>query len=329
MNKPIHYVGIDVGQDELWVAVADRRSKPFAHTAVGIRALVHFAQQAMPDHVLHFCLEATGVYGRSLAVCLLEGWSDDVEVSIVNPAQIAAFGRAQLRRTKTDAVDAQVILAFAQSQHPLPWTPEPPALRELHQLVAEADALRATRGQWSNRAQTHARTPDRPVAVRNIDRAVLRALDRQIVRIEDAITTLCHNTPHLNQQIGLLCSIPGVGRKSAIRFIAYGRRTLTTHSARELTAHAGLAPRHRLSGTSVRGKSHLAKQGDAQLRRSLYMPALVATRYNPILRIVYQRLRENGKPAKLAIAACMRRLLLMARAILKNQQPFDPNYERT
>ena len=326
MNKPICYVGIDVGQDELWVAMADRRPKRFAHTGVGVRALVRFCHGVAPDHYLHFCLEATGVYSHSLAVRLLD---DDVEVSIVNPAQIAAFGRAQLQRTKTDAVDARVILAFARSQHPQPWTPEPAPLRELYQLVAEADALRSTCGQWSNRAYTHALAPDRPTAVRHTDRAVLRALNRQLARIEEAITVLCSHNPQLHQQITLLCTIPGIGRQSAVRLLAYGRRALTTHSPKQLTAHAGLAPRHRISGTSVRGKSRLAKQGNAQLRRTLYMPALVAIRHNPPLKAVYQRLREEGKPAKLAIAACMRRMLLMARAILRNQQPFDLNHART
>jgi len=329
MSKPICYVGIDVGQAELWVAVADRRPRQFVHTAAGIRALVRFCHATAPDHLLHFCLEATGVYGRSLAVRLLRGSHPDVEVSIVNPVQIAAFAKAQLRRTKTDAVDARVILAFAQSQTPRPWTPEPAALRELHQLVAEADALQAAHRQWSNRAHTHALTPDRPTAVQHTDRAILRTLDRELTRIEEAITALCQGDPTLRQQIDLLCTIPGIAQHSATRLLAYGGRAWTTHSAKQLTAHAGLAPRHRLSGTSVRGKSHLAKQGDAHLRRTLYMPALVASRYNPALKTVYQRLRDGGKPGKLAIAACMRRLLLIARAVLKQQRPFDPAYGRT
>lgn len=324
MDKPICYVGVDVGQSALWAAVADRRPREFAHTATGVRALVRYCQRVMPDHVLHFCLESTGVYSRSLAVRLLV--SAGVQVSIVNPMQIAAFGRAQLRRTKTDAVDAQVILAFAQSQRPHPWTPEPAAVRELTQLVREADDIRATRAQWANRAQTHALMPDRPAAVRYADRAVLRALDRQLARVEHAITNLCQRDPELRRQVTLLCSIPGVAKHSATRLLAYGRCAWTTHSAKELTAHAGLAPRHRLSGTSVRGKSHLAKQGDARLRRTLYMPALVGMRYNPAIRQVYERLRQAGKPGKLALAASMRHLLLIARAVLRNNQPFDTAY---
>ena len=324
MNKPICYVGIDVGKTELWVAIANRRPREFVHTAAGVRALVRFCRKVMPEHVLHFCLEATGSYSRSLVERLLK--YSDVQASIVNPMQIKAFGKAQLRRTKTDAVDARVILAFAQSQRPRTWTREPAALRELSQLVRVADDLQATRAQWSNRQQTHALLSDQPAAVRHTERALLRSLDGQLTRLHKAIKTLCERDPVLCHQIALLCSIPGVAELSATRFLAYGRCAWTTHSGKELTAHAGLAPRHRLSGTSVRGKSHLAKQGDARLRGSLYMPAMVGSRYNPALKLVYERLRKAGKPGKLALAACMRHLLLIARAVLRNNQPFDPKY---
>lgn len=328
MNKPICYVGVDVGKAELWVAVADRRPRRFVHTAAGVRSLVRFCRQAAPDHVLHICMEATGVYGRSLAMRLLED-RVDLQVSIVNPAQIAAFGRAQLRRTKTDAVDAQVILAFARSQTPSPWTREPAVLRELNQLVKEAEAIQTTRTQWSNRQHAHSWSPDRPAAVRRTDRTMLRTLDRQLALLEEAIDALCKRDPQLRRQVAVLCSIPGVARKSAVRVLAHGQQTLMTHSAKQLTAHAGLAPRHRLSGTSVRGKSHLAKQGNAHLRRALYMPALVASRCNPAIKPVYDRLREAGKPGKLALAACMRRLLLIARALLRDDRTFEPAYARS
>jgi len=310
------------------VAVADCRPQRFPHTAADNRALVRFCREAAPDDVLHFCLEATGVYGRSLAVQLLEDGAD-VRVSIVNPAQIAAFGRAQLRRTKTDAVDAQVILAFARSQNPLPWTPEPGALRELTQLMREADAIRGTRAQWSNRQQTHAWDADRPDAVRDVDQAVLDTLDCELECLEDAISELCKRDSRLRRQVTVLSSIPGIGRHSAIGLLAYGKRALTNYSAKQLTAHAGLAPGHRLSGTSVRGRSHLAKQGNADLRRVLYMPALVASQHNPALIPVYQRLRKAGKPGKVAIAACMRRLLLIARALLKEDRTFEQVYARS
>jgi len=326
MNKPICWVGVDVGKEELWVAVVGRRVRRFSHTAAGVRALVQFCRQVATGDVLHVCMEATGIYSYSLAVRLW-AWSD-LRVSILNPAQITAFARAQLRRTKTDAVDAQVILAFARSQTPLAWTAEPAALRELTQLVREADAIRETQTQWSNRKQSHDWSPDLPPVVKHADKVVLRALQRQLARLEEAITALWKRDPQLRRQVNLLCSIPGIAELSAVRLLAYGQRTFTTHSAKQLTAHAGLAPRHRLSGTSVHGKSHLAKQGNAPLRRALYMPALSACRYNPALIPVYQRLLTVGKPGKLALAACMRRLLLIARAILRDNRPFDPAYNR-
>ena len=229
-------------------------------------------------------------------------------------------------------MDAQVILAFARSQTPSPWTPEPAALRALNQLVKEAEALQTTRRQWLNRQHAHFWNADQPAAVRQADRAVLRMLERQLARLEEAIDALCQRDPSASggrRRVAVLCSIPGVARKSAVRVLAHGQLTLMTHSPKQLTAHAGLAPRHRLSGTSVRGKSHLAKQGNAHLRRALYMPALVASRHNPAIKPVYDRLRAAGKPGKLALAACMRHLLLIARALLREDRLFEPEYVRS
>ena len=209
MNKPICYVGVDVGQAELWVAVADRRPRRFAHTAAGVRSLVRFCRQAAPDHVLHVCMEATGVYGRSLAVQLLEDGAD-LQVSIVNPAQIAAFGKVQLRRTKTDAVDAQVILAFARSQTPSPWTPEPVALRELNQLVKEAEVIQTTRTQWLNRQHAHSWNADQPAAVRRT--ASWCASKRPSTHCVSGIPSCAAGSP---------CCVPFPGWDVRVRFVCW------------------------------------------------------------------------------------------------------------
>ena len=119
MSKSTFYVGVDVGKDELCVAVEGHKPRSFKHTPCGIKGLYHWTGRLAGEALLHFCMESTGVYSRSLAVRF--GSFAGVEVSIVNPAQIAAYAKAQLRRTKTDGVDAAVILSFAQSQKPLPW----------------------------------------------------------------------------------------------------------------------------------------------------------------------------------------------------------------
>lgn len=318
----VRQVGVDVGQEKLWAVIADLKPRCFDHTPKGIGQLCAWVRQESPQGMMHFCMEATGVYSQSLAVHLLQ--YPDTQVSIVNPAQIAAFAKAQLRRTKTDQIDAQVILAFAHSQNPAPWKPEPVALQQLHALVVQADALRSTARQWANREHTQGFVPNLPPAVRKSTLALQRSLARQLAKVEMAIAELCANDPLLQNQVDLLCTIPGVAQHSATRILAYGKSALGDYSARSLVAHAGLAPRHHQSGTSVHRKSYIAKQGNKHLRHALYMPALVGIVHNPIIKQHYRRLLENDKPKMVALVACMKKLLLISRAILITQKPFNP-----
>ena len=326
MSKSICMVGVDVGKSELWVAIADRRPRAFAHTARGVQALWRYCRRIAPEGLVHICMEATGVYSRMLAARLQRLEQADLQLSIINPARISAFAQAQLRRTKTDAVAARVILAFAQSERPPVWTPESPALRELYQLVRQADAVQQDLEAWNNRAGAHDDGPERVEAVRRTDRAIRRHFQKQLAYLQDAIAALFQREADLRRQRDLLISIPGIGEKTAPRLLAYGGTVWETHSEKELTAYAGLAPSHRQSGTSVRGKSHLAKQGNGDLRRSLYMATLAAIRSNPVIRPHRDRLLDKGKTKMTAVGACMRHLLLIARAVLKHQTPFDPQY---
>jgi transposase len=146
-------------------------------------------------------------------------------------------------------------------------------------------------------------------------------------QIEKAIADMCAADADLAQKIALLCTIPGIAKTSAVRLIAYGRTWLTERKRGELVAHAGLAPHHKQSGTSVKGKSRIDKHGDRRLRKTLYMPALVGAHHNPNLKQFYQRLLTAGKPKMVALVACMKKLLLIVRAILITKKPFDAQYQ--
>lgn len=322
MSNDRIYVGLDVGQSEVVMAMAGRKPRSYAATAAGIKDLVHDVRRNIGQNPLHVCMESTGVYSEAVALRLIT--MPDIEVSIVNPAQIVAYGRAQLRRTKTDRVDAQVILGFAQSQHPQPWQPTAAPLRHLRHLVAHRDALLAMLQQCQNRQHPYAYIPDLPEEIKRSQTAIMRKLQSELDRVERAIAALCRQDAHLSAQLDLLCSIIGVGTTTATHVLGYGHRWLTERSARQLTAHAGLAPAHKQSGTSVHGKSHLAKQGNRQLRTALYMPILVAVRHNPVMKAKYESLVKAGKPKKVALVACMRKMLIIMRAILITQQPFNP-----
>ncbi len=323
MCKSVLYVGVDVGKDEVWASIEGSRPRKFKNNLQGAKALREWSGNISPDQLIHFCMEATGVYGRSLAVRLLS--FAHTETSIVNPAQINSYAKAQLRRSKTDSVDSQVILSFAQTQKPHPWKPEPEAIRKLYQFVSQADILEQQIRDWANRQHAHDHTSDLPREIRNCNKALQRALKRQLEKIEKAIDQLIEEDSGLSARVDLLCSFKGIAKKSAVRLIGYSRDAMTERSARALVAHAGLAPRHHQSGTSVNARSHIAKQGDKRLRKALYMPALVAMVHNPVIRNFYQRLLKNGKAKKLAITACMKKILTILRAMIKSNKLFDQN----
>lgn len=325
MSKTVVTVGIDVGAAELWVAVEGRKPRSFAHSRAGIKALHRWVCRQGNGVAVHYCLEATGVYGVHVASQLVS--LAGVEVSIVNPAVIAAFGRTQMKRSKTDQIDAELIRRYGEQNHPALWQPERQVLRQLGLLVAQADTLKHMLRQWDNRGHGQQFVVDLPTEVAQTQRAVRRSLQRQLDKIECAVNHLCAADAELAQQIMLLETIPGIARRAATQLLAYGGSRWLRFSARAMTAQAGLAPRHHRSGSSIDKKQRIDKQGDARLRKALYMPALVGSVHNPALKRHYQRLCDHGKLKKVALVACMRKLLTIARAVLITRKPFDPTLQ--
>jgi len=323
MSKDVFYVGVDVGSEEVWAALPGLKPRRFVHAKRGLLALHCWAKRHAAGAILHFCLEGSGVYSVSVASCWVG--LPETEVSVVNPAQIAAYARAQLRRCKTDQVDAIVIQQFATTQNPPAWQPASTTLRQLYELVQLADQLKAQRQQWQNRRHARGYIPDLPVAVTKTHQAIIRSLDRQLDHVNQEIKQLCTMTEELAQQVALLTTIPGIAQLSAVQILAYGQNWLTHRTAKQLAAHSGLAPHPKQSGTSLHSPGSIDRRGNVRLRKALYMPTLVAVQHNPLLRRTYQRLCQRGKPKKLALVACMKKLLLIARAILITKIPFNPS----
>lgn len=322
MNKDIFYVGIDVGSQELWTSIEGTKPKMFSHSKKGITSLYDWSVKKSNQSQVRFCMEATGVYSMSVANLLVE--KHQAQLSIVNPAQIKTFAAMQMRRSKTDQIDAEIIRNFAETQSPRLWKPNSKQLQQLTALVTQADAIKESLGQWRNRHHAQGFIPGLPNEVKKAQRSIERSLETQLEKIEMAIKNLCAQDSTLAHQVALLCTIPGVADQTAVKLLAYGQNWLTVKSAKALTAHAGLAPKHHQSGTSVNRKARIDKRGNPKLRKTLFMPALVAVQYNPDLKRFYQRLLENGKPKKLALVAAMRKLLILSRAILISQKPFVP-----
>ncbi len=311
-------LGIDVSKAKLDIALrrpdGKVRSKVVANTPQGFTELsTWLRRQAATD--LHACLEATGTYWEAVAEYLTDAGHT---VSVVNPAQIKAYGAARQVRTKTDAVDARLIAAFCASQLPAPWVPPPPALRELRALVARREALVGMRTQEHNRLLiAHA-------SVRQDIAAHLEHLDRAIGEIEAEIRRRIDDDPGLKGQRDLLDSVPGLGDKTVPVLLSFYGGPPRFDNARQAAAFAGLDPRQRESGSSVRGKPRLSKVGHAALRKALYMPAMVALARTAWGRAFRDRLAAAGKPPMVILGAMMRKLVHVAFGVLKSGQPFNP-----
>lgn len=314
-------LGIDISKrkfDAVLLYEGKQRHKVFPNQQEGFDKLQAWLNKQGVQQV-HSCMEVTGTYAEALAGYLYEAGH---LVSLVNPARIKAFGMSQLMRNKTDKIDAHLIALFCQTQKPEPWTPPSPEVRELQTLVRRLDALMQMRQQEVNRL--HAGVKSAPVTASM--HAVIACLDREIQTIQDLIQNHMHQHPALKAQQDLLTSIPGIAELTATKLLAEIPNLSTYHSARQVAAYAGLTPRQRVSGTSVRGKPCLSKTGNANVRKALYMPAVVAIRFNPLIRTFSERLRQKGKHSMSIIGSVMRKLLHIAYGVLKTGIPFDPNY---
>jgi transposase len=312
------HLGIDVAKAKLDCALRLPHGK-YKHKVVdndqnGFTALTAWLdkQGAASPHV---CMEATGVYWEAVAEFLAnKEWT----VSVVNPAQIKAFGASRLVRTKTDKVDAQLIAEFCCERRPEPWQAPSPSEQALRALVLRLEALQAMRTQESNRLEV-AREVVKADIVSHID-----WLDGEIKALIKKIRDHIDGDPDMKNKQALLDSIPGVGERTIALLLAFCMHPGRFANARQAAAFAGLDPRQHESGSSVRGKPRMSKVGHAFLRKALYMPAMVTLYKTDWGRRFRERLAASGKPPKLIIGAMMRKLVHVAFGVLKSGKSFNP-----
>jgi transposase len=313
-------LGIDISKDSFHVELSlnnKLRHRRFANRKEGFAELsVWLAKQKAP--LVHACLEATGPYSEGLTLYLHQ---QGHTVSVVNPAQIKAFGQSELLRNKDDRPDAGLIRRFCEKQCPAAWTPPPAHFRELQALTRHLENLLDTRQQQLNRLET---TTTKPV-LKSL-RKLVAQLDAEIQRTEQQINDHVDRHPDLKQQCQLLESIPGIGKRTATRLLAEIEDISHYKSARQVAAYAGLTPRNNRSGT-MRSQTRLSKTGNARVRKALFLPAMVAKRHNPVVRSFCQRLASHGKNKMQLVGAAMRKLIHIAFGVLKSGKVFDPNHE--
>lgn len=265
------------------------------------------------------CLESTGTYHDALARHL---YAAGHQVSVVNPARIKAYGQSQLQRTKNDKADADLIARFCYDTRPRLWTPPPPEQRELQALVRHLDDLIDTRQQLKNRLTDG---PQHKPVLDSLHKLIAQ-LDEEIHQIEEQIERHINNHPNLKEAHDLLVSIKSLGSRTAAVLLGEIERLRDYGHSSEPVAYAGLNPKEKQSGTSIKGKSGLSKTGNARVRKALYLPAVNALRFNPIIKRLATRLEKRGLCKMAIIGAAMRKLLQLAFGVLKTGKPFDEKH---
>jgi transposase len=316
----VSVLGIDIAKQKFDVALlvdGKTKHKTCKNSVEGFETLTLWLEKQVVKKV-HACMEATGSYGEDLAVYLHEAGH---RVSIVNPARIKGFGQSELIRTKTDKIDAALIARFCLAMQPGEWIPPSPEVRSLKALVRRVDSLIDMRSQEKNRiSMAHE-------SVTLLIKDHITYLDREIEKIRQQIAELIGQNPQLKQREELLNSIPALGKATIPRLLAELDDLEKFSHVREMVAFIGLAPREKLSGSSLKGKPRLSKIGHARLRKALYMPALVSIQCNPIMIDFYNRLKNKGKNGKVIVCAVMRKLVHVIFGVLKSGKKYDPNFK--
>lgn len=303
------FVGIDVAKDHLDVHILPSgASSRFDTDSRGLDALVEAVKEISPKSIV---LEATGGYERVVAASLA---AESLSPAVVNPRQIRDFARATGRLAKTDKIDAQILARFAQTIRPAPRPIPTDTEKALKELVVRRQQLVDTRTKEKNRRGQM--SSER--ALESIHR-MIQTLDQEIADIDRELDDHIKQNPVMVEKYELLITVPGIGPNTA-RVIVVQLAELGQLNRRQIAALLGVAPMNRDSG-SMRGR-RMISGGRSDVRKAFYMATLVATCHNDKIRDFYQRLRAAGKPAKVAIVACMRKLIAILNAMMKKKEPF-------
>lgn len=321
-STPEFFLGIDVGKAELFCHLLGPNEPTacrFNNTTQGIDELISWllSHCSLPD--LAACLEQTGHYGFEISKALYR--NQVRQLFLVNPRQIKAFGQQKLRRNKSDTADAKLIARFLQSEHQelRLWKPRSPENEQVTELSRYCETIVSEVAKLKTKCEA-ARDP----AIQRSLKRRIKTGQKEIADIRARITKTIRSKADLTHTYDLLKTIPGLGDISCQIMLAELPEVTHFKSARQLAAWAGVTPCHFVSGTSGRSTTPITKVGSANLRRALFMPAMNARVFNPLLQTFGNRLRDNGKKPKQIIIAIMRKLIHQIYGILKSGEPYNP-----
>jgi transposase len=307
-NEKGHFVGIDVSKDTLDVAVLGKKSvEQFANTKKGIARLVRHLKQ-VPLRLI--VAEATGGYEEALVLALFEA---GLPVALVSPQRVKQYARAKGRLAKTDQLDAQILAEYGKAIQPRLFVGKSEERKRLSALVARRNQLNDMLQAEKNRLRTSS------VEVKNSLKRVLACLKAEMKEVEQEIRQVLKAHGELGEQEKLLRTAQSIGPVTAATLLA-DLPELGQLDRQEIAALVGVAPMN--SDTGKKRGYRKTKGGRPAVRRTLYMAALSGVCHNPILKPHYEQLVKRGKEKKVAITACMRKLLTILNAMMRDQQPF-------
>lgn len=317
MDKITNYYGIDISKDVFDVMDNLGFHHQFENNTNGFKAFLKTIK-------LHSCcvMEATGVYHVQLADFLFE---KGIFVSVINPLVIKRFIQMNLRRIKTDKADAEMICRYAQQNRMQPYTPEAIYVKESKIISENINLLLKSRTMFKNRlhAMEHKASKHRRTLINPL-KSTIRELTKQINKLEEELKRLIEeNEPDLFCR---LQTIPGIGKSTAMHLILMSDGFRKFENAKQFTCYIGLSPVETRSGSSVRGKRSISKQGNGKLRNLLFLCSFNACKYNKACRELYIRLTAKGKSKKLALIAVANKLLKQSFAIATSGLVYDQDY---
>lgn len=316
-------VGIDISAKTLDVAYRDRRRNiertQFANDGAAHRALVRHLKKRAAGETVRVVLESTGVYGLELALALDRA---GFEVMIANPRASANFAKATLQRSKTDRLDAAMLLAFCEQMRFQPWQAPSPSQLQLRTIMRRVHVLMGTIRDEKNRLHSADQVQQMDVVKRSI-RATINAIEKQVRELRAMALKLIESDPLLDRRYELLLSVKGIGQISALAILSELAILPSDMTDRQWVAHAGLDPREFESGTSIRLPARISKRGNKYLRAALYLPARVACRFEPGVAAFAGNLRRRGKRPLQIHVAVMRKLLHSIHAMFATDVAFD------
>ena len=313
-------IGIDISKQTFDVSFLNKNKKweffKLSNDKKGFKKLETYLDK---DSIV--VMEASGSYYLPLATYFYE---KKIAVSVVNPLVIKRFSQMQMNRAKTDKKDAQTIAQYGMLPGIKLWQPQSDVIHKMHQMQTLIDGYKKQLTMLTNQLEAFESSKQVDKTVKTSLEQIRKKLNTEIEKLSKKMKELADE--NYKETMDLIQSIPGIGPKTAIALIILTNNFENFENYKQLIAYIGLSPRIYQSGTSVNGKGHICKMGNAQIRKMLYLCTWSAKIYNTAVKQMYERLKEKGKPERVIKVAIANKLIKQVFAIVKSKKMYDPNH---